>query len=175
MVQKTQRPKDALLRLLLERVTIRHNTETIRVELTWRHGRVKDELLIKRPYKKERQCWTDAELEVLKNHYAAASQDELMEMLPDRTWGAIAAKGTRLGLSRVGIQGVGGSEFAYTPEEDELVQRYYADEIDLREAMSTGRSAVSIRKRAKRLGIKRQREVTWGWVSLNTQADNSSR
>ena len=66
-----------------------------------------------------------------------------MHMLPGRTWKAIREKGLHLGLSRkVGIPG-GGK--AYTPEEDELIRRYYAREISQDEVTSTGRSLDAIR------------------------------
>jgi hypothetical protein len=154
--------KNAVLRLLLDRVTIWHNPATIRVKLVWRAG-FERELLIQRPHKRKYQPWTEHELEVLKKHYGTVGQYELMEMLPDRSWPAIKHRGSRLGLSRKKT----GSRRCrpYTPEEDELIRRYYADEIGRDEVLSTGRTTSGIKNRARRLGLTWQpRQATWDWL-----------
>jgi DNA invertase Pin-like site-specific DNA recombinase len=169
--------KNALLRLLLDRVTIWHNTETIRVELTWRVG-AKQELLIHRAYKKWRK-WTEDELKIMRECYETASQDELLALLPGRTWRAIAEQGIRLGLFRNSLSGQPGHKDkgrGYTPEEDELVRRYYAREIELE---AIGRSLYSVSNRAKVLGLKRKPPTTtWEWLDdkpLVRQGESESR
>jgi DNA invertase Pin-like site-specific DNA recombinase len=154
--------KNTVLRLLLDQVTIWHEPATIRVRLTWRAG-FEREMLIHRPVKKKRQPWTDAEFDVVKEHYATATKDELLSLLPGRTWKAIKRKGHQLGLKRKEAERPKGT--AYTPEEDELVRRYYAGEIERDEVMSTGRTADGIEHRARRLGLTWQpRKATWNWL-----------
>jgi predicted nuclease with TOPRIM domain len=48
--------------------------------------------------------WTDKEKDILREHYATASRDWLMEQLPDRSWDTIAAKGQELGIKRLHIR-----------------------------------------------------------------------
>jgi DNA invertase Pin-like site-specific DNA recombinase len=154
--------KNAVLRLLLDRVIIWNEPATIRVKLVCRYGDER-ELLIHRAIKGTRERWTDDELEILREHYESAGQDELVEMLPGRSWWAISRKGRYLGLSRTRSNVREGH--AYTPEEDELVRRYYAGEIGQDEVMSTGRTITSIKSRAERLKLgRRVRKVTWNWL-----------
>ena len=162
----------------MDQVTIWPQEQHVRVELVWRAGEVQ-ELLIYRPRREKHRAWTEAERAILQEHYAVAPQDELMALLPGRTWEAIRKMATRLKLSRENVAIPQGDEFAYTAEEDELVRRYYAGEITREEATSTGRSTASLKKRAKRLGIEWQpRRATWEWVdkgSPTTQGDSSPR
>jgi DNA invertase Pin-like site-specific DNA recombinase len=166
---KPDRLKNALLRILLDIVTIQVNKKTIEAELTWRTGE-KQCILIHRP--EEKRHWTDAELKILRKHYASASKDELMGMLPERSWASIKQRGNAEGLTR--NNGKPTRFRVFTPEEDELVRAYYADEIDQETLMeTTGRTMQSILGRARRLGIKWQpRRVRWEW--RNTSQHTSS-
>ncbi|RLE64019.1 MAG: hypothetical protein DRJ47_08645 [Thermoprotei archaeon] len=44
--------------------------------------------------------WTKEEIEILEQHYTYASKEELLELLPKRTWNAIQNKAKQLGLKR---------------------------------------------------------------------------
>lgn len=44
--------------------------------------------------------WTQKEIEILKEHYTYASKEELLELLPKRSWHAIQNKALKLGLKR---------------------------------------------------------------------------
>lgn len=53
----------------------------------------------------------------------------------------------------------------YTPEEDELIHRYYEGEICQEETLSTGRSIFGIRARAAKLGLTMDlQQVVWEWL-----------
>ena len=50
-------------------------------------------------FKQGRQIgWSDKDTEILKENYYKASKEELMKMLPGRSWSAIVGKAYRLGL-----------------------------------------------------------------------------
>jgi DNA invertase Pin-like site-specific DNA recombinase len=169
--------KNALLRLLLDRVIVWPEPGSITVRLMWRTG-LEQELLIRRLVKGDWQDWTEAELAVIREHYEAGSQDDLLAMLPGRTWRAIKLKSERLGLRRT-VKSFSRRGGKYTCEEDDFIRRYYANEIDLEEVTSaTGRTLYSIQCRAQRLKVHRQRRVMWDWLNNRrhiTQNNYSSR
>ncbi len=158
--------KNAFMRLLLDKVIIWPEPMQIKVRLFWRVG-LEQELLIHRHCNGMRRVWSGAELGILRAHFETATRGELTAMLPGRSWRGIIGRGKRFGLSRAHHAGNPGQKAApfFTPEEDNMVRRYSAGEIGLDEALSTGRTLESIRKRAMRLGLKRQ--LTWEWAGNN--------
>jgi hypothetical protein len=113
------------LRLVLDRVIIWHKKEKeIRVRLIWRGG-LEQELLIHRPCEKKRQSWTEAELGVMREYYEIATWDELLALLPERTWKAIKNMGARMRMVREEDRKQRGGGSPFTEEEDALVRRYY--------------------------------------------------
>ncbi len=155
--------KNAVLRLLLDRITIWPDTKTIRVKLFWQIGDVQ-EMLIHRPQKANRRRWTEEEIETLREHYSTAKRQKLVAMLPNPTWEAIRAKGCRLGLHRPDVEPPKTGS-AYTWEENELIRRYYAGETDQEDVLSTGRTLSGIKGQAKKLGLKwQQRQPIWEWL-----------
>jgi hypothetical protein len=157
--------RNAFLRLVLHRVIIWHKKEKeIRVRLVWRGG-LEQELLIHRPREKKRQSWTEAELEVMRKYYEITTWDELLALLPERTWKAIKNMGARMGMVREEDRKQQGGGFPFTEEEDTLVRRYYAGEIGVKEATSTGRTMYGIWGRARALGLRgKSRKLTWEWL-----------
>jgi DNA invertase Pin-like site-specific DNA recombinase len=160
--------KNAFLRLLLDEVVIWHDGLEIRVKLFWKVG-LEQELLIHCPLSRRNQRWTDAELEMLQKCYEGATVEELMMLFPGRSQDSIRSRARRMGLARKDKAGKRrrGSAYFYTEEEDQLVRKYYAGEIDLEEVLiSTGRTMDSIRQRAKALGLdRRQSQATWEWIN----------
>jgi hypothetical protein len=159
--------KNTLMRLLLKQIIIWPGPAKIRVRLVWQFGPPR-ELVIHRPRVGKRARWTERELSIVKEHYETADIDELVEMIPGRTWEGIREVGRRLGLSRAtkkGGRGHRGKDRPYTPEEDKLIRRYYAGKIGIDEVKSTGRTIIGIRARAGKLGLTRQTgQVTWEWA-----------
>src|SRR5258708_4407921 len=46
------------------------------------------------------KLWKPKENDILRKFFTKASRQELLELLPQRSWGAIVARGERLGLKR---------------------------------------------------------------------------
>ena len=163
---KPDRLKNSLLRILLDKVTLEVDVKTVKAQLIWHTG-VKQEILIHRPVRK--QPWTGAELTLLRENYETADKEELMSLLPGRSWASIKLRGRAEGLGRENHKP---TKFrAFTPEEDELVKAYYLDEIDQETLQdTTGRTMQSLMARARRLGIKWQpRRVKWEWHNNSQQ------
>jgi hypothetical protein len=128
--QKPDRLKNSLLRILLDRVMLQINDKTIRAQLFWRTG-AEQSILIYRP--DARLPWTDNELRILRRNYESARKEDLMAMLPERTWDSIKLRGRAEGLSRKNFRA---THFeAFTPEEDELLKAYYTDKVDQKTLM----------------------------------------
>jgi len=50
-------------------------------------------------FKQDRQIgWTREDVKILKDNYYKTSKEELMKLLPGRSWSAITGKAYRLGL-----------------------------------------------------------------------------
>ena len=54
--------------------------------------------------------------------------DELLALLPGRTWRSVKCKAQKLGLRRDTLRPPDSWE-TYTPEEDDVIRRYYAGEM----------------------------------------------
>jgi hypothetical protein len=170
--------KNAFLSIMLNRILIWPETTTIRVQLLWRTD-LTQELIIYRPLATDsRPGWTEDEVEILRQHYPATDQDELLTMLPGRTWRAIRCKARNVGVRREPQFEPGKGE-PYTPEEDDVVRRYYAGEMTMSECSAQiGRTIESISKRAKRLGLWgtwQRPQTTWEWVRRTMENDHLSR
>jgi len=172
--------KNAFLRLVIDKIIIWRNKATIRVKLIWRTG-LEQEMVIQRSHKGRRR-WTPEELAILEEYYETATIDELMAMLPGRTWRAITLCGNKLGLSRARMSGGRGRRRKklerWTEEEDRILRRLYAGEISSVEALDKlDRSPSAMRRRAHRLGLKRVNAgLDWEFVdqSLSVTKERQS-
>lgn len=168
--------KNAFLRLLFDKIVVWYSGQgEIRVRLIWRVG-LEPEILIHLPPRGgKRPAWSNTEMRILREHYETATRNELMAMLPERSWESITCKARHLGLTR-------SNEFRhrrennarYTQEEDDLIRQYYASEIGIDEVLSTGRVMTGIRRRARILGLERQTDPTWKWISGIVENGNPS-
>lgn len=164
--------KNAFLRLLLDKIIIWPHPTTIRAKLFWRVG-LEQELLIHRPPVKYKP-WHEAEVEILRQHYATASKGVLLALLPNRTWISIRSKVVRLGLVRNDEVKRTGQGKSYSDEEDRLIRRFYAGEISRDEITAmTGRKLHNLRRRARQLGLKYYPpKATWEWLKEECKTES---
>ena len=165
--------KNALLRLILEKVIIYNDHETIRATIVWRVG-LEQEILIHKPFPRDHftKRWTESERELLRQHYATASIDELLKMFPKRGgWSAIKCQAQKLKLRRKRQQK--GSLRRFTPEQDEIVRRFFNGELNIEQAEElAGRNIESMRARGRHLGLRKcQPKVSWEWVNNGIASD----
>ena len=97
--------KKALLKLLIKKVVIDSVTPRIcRLQVEWAYSEWgTEERLFDRCHAGGRE-WLAPEREILREMYETATQLELMEALPNRTWGAICDTAVNMGLRRQGRQ-----------------------------------------------------------------------
>ena len=95
--------KKALLKLLVKKVVIDYVTPRIcRIQVDWAYSEWgTEERLLDRRLAGGRD-WTEREKEVLKSMYESGDQLDIMEALPQRTWGAICDTASSMGLRRQG-------------------------------------------------------------------------
>lgn len=167
--------KNVFLRLLLDKIVVWPRPMEIRARLFWRRG-LEQELVIYRPSTGRRRSWDDTELQTLREHYETAARDDLMAMLPGRTWKAITEQGKKQGLSRAHFAGlpVDGSAPRFTEEEDDLIRLYYNGEIGRDEVLKIGRTVKGIICRAARLGLERKKRIAWEWIEEKALIDDVS-
>lgn len=168
--------KNAFLRLLLDKIVIYNDNATIRAKITWRVG-LEQEILIHKPFDKGRRSkWSDSETQILCQFYETASKEELMSMLPGRSWMSIREKAHVMKLPKKVVRRAA----RFTPKEDEIIKRYCAGEISKEEAITlTGRDTDNIRGRIYNLGLVAvKNELNWEWVdkgSLSEKEASSKR
>ena len=94
-------------------------------------------------------------------------RDQLMALLPNRTWRQIAAKGRNLRLKRKVRDKPGGNR-PYASSEDAILRQYCCGEFDMGETLARleGRTEDSVRSRMKMLGLKRDYSAKpkWEWA-----------
>jgi DNA invertase Pin-like site-specific DNA recombinase len=97
--------KKALLKLLIRKVVIDYVTPRIcRLQVEWAYSEWgTEERLLDRRHAGGRE-WLEPEREILREMYGTATQLEIMEALPNRTWGAICDTATNMRLRRQGRQ-----------------------------------------------------------------------
>lgn len=158
--------KNAFLRLVLDRVLICHSPSLIQARLIWRTG-LEQDLVIHRSYREPRQRWTPGEQEVLRGHFETMPRNQLVALLPDRTWRQAAAKGRQLGLKRR-VRDRSGGNRPYAPSEDATLRQHYRGELNMAETLTRldNRTEQSVRYRMRRLGLKRDYSTkpNWEWV-----------
>lgn len=161
--------KNAFLRLLLDKVILYNEAETVRVRLFWRIG-LEQELLIHKPVNQDKhRKWSEAEVEILRQNYTTSIKQDLMAMLPGRRWKTIKNKAKYMGLSERPWRKMA-NWYRFTSEDDDVIRRFYAREISQGEAEAlTGKAIESIRYRASKLGlIKQKARATWEWINIGT-------
>jgi len=93
--------RNRLLKLLIERVELRHEGRRIEATILWKAG-FEQRVVIQRPKGggSRDNRWTDEENRQLKTLWSSATKDELQAALPGRSWQAITNHATRLELRR---------------------------------------------------------------------------
>ena len=161
------RLKNAFFRLVLERVVVWQEPAKIEAKIIWQAG-LEQKIIIHRPYFKPRRRWSDEEKAVLEKHFATATRDAILELLPSRNWRQIRRKAKAMGIKRK-IKTKAKRKGSYAPWEDNLIRQYVRGEYTMRELQDelNGRSADSVRGRIRTLGLQREwdRRPDWKWAS----------
>lgn len=97
--------------------------------------------------------WTDSELELLLNNYDKCSKEEMMNLLPGRSWKAILSKAHKQSIQK---------RFSWTQEEDNiLIEQYPKLPMDDFLKLLPNRSRDSVISRAMKLGVNNYDRHFW--------------
>jgi len=95
--------KRGLIRLVTEAVTLEEiAVGWLRLTIKWSPvlGGLTEQCYIWRSVNNK---WTDDDLEALRDHYPAATKNQLLDMFPMRSWGAIIRQASERGIKRVNV------------------------------------------------------------------------
>jgi len=163
-----------LFQLILDKVVI-HPLEDhdFVVDVQWKGGPT-DVLWIERPlWNSLRRPWTNEEIALLRQHYAAAEVKTLVALFPGKLWDGLRVEAHQLKLRR---------ERHYDPtpwssEEDQLLRQFAQQAITykaMRQALRHRRSS-DIERRVAKLGIKMPDTRRIVWHLVNTTQNEACR
>ena len=96
-----------------------------------------------------KNVWSDKETQLLKDNFYATPKYRVVQLIPDKSWGAIKAKSFRLGLNRF--------KPYWKPNENKIIKEYYPNgkkEHILK--LLPNRTWTTIKAKANFLKIKRE-------------------
>ena len=145
--------KNEFLRIVLDKILITAERDTIRAKIIWKSG-LQQEIRIFRPPEQTggENRWAHEELDLLQENYATACWSDLLRALPNRGYFAILEQAERLQLKR--NKGPWSRHSAWTCQEDELVRKVASGEIGLADVIERiNRTPRAVYKRIKDLGL----------------------
>lgn len=124
----------------------------------------RDKTLKREYYKqiiKNRSKWTNGEIEILQNNYSTTSIKELMELLPGRTYNAIAEKAKKLSLKSYNRQ-----RQLYSKDDIDFIKANWELMSDAEMAVVLNRTNRAIKAIRNNLGLFRQDKEKCHYESL---------
>lgn len=108
--------------------------------------------------------WTKNEIEILTNNYGNLSKEELMQLIPSRTWSSILTKANKLGINK---------RYLWTEQEDILLKNNYST-MDINEVlkMFPNRPKHSLIARAIKLGLNSYNHPIWTYEQIEYIKNN---
>ena len=176
--------RNRLLKLMIERVELRHDTSHIEAAIIWKMG-FTQKININRPtahFTKEK-CWQLAEDTLLRMLWPTTTWETIVAAFPGRTRGAINQRASRLKIKRPWQRESPDYERRWTKEEKALLKKLYTDGENTREiAVILGRTEGAIKGRASMLGISRPEgfypkkyQASWNSENIKVTHDLTSR
>jgi len=181
--QYPSRLRNRLLRLLVDRVELRHESCKIRAVVVWKTG-FQQVINITRPlanYAREKR-WTPEDENLLKMLWPSASRETIEAAFPGRTWVAINQRAERLKVRREWIRTASSVGRGWSREEKERLKELYVTEATIEEiARKLGRSPRTIPTVANAMGLSRPKELRhkrlqpeWEPLNIKVFHDSSS-
>ena len=179
----SSRFRNRLLRLLVDRVELRHDQTMIDATIFWKAG-FEQRIKIKRPtahFTKENR-WQPEEDKLLGMLWPSSSREAVIAAFPTRSWGSISERASRLKLKRQWMRTVAENVRAWTTEDETYVKEMYANGAKTHEiARRLGRTERAVLSRACMLGIHRPKgfyprklEPVWEAQNINVMQASTS-
>jgi hypothetical protein len=162
--------RNRLLKLLIERVELRHNREKIEATIIWRAG-LEQKVTIYRPLPKgsRDKRWIDDEDKLLSMLWPSSSKQAVQAALPNRSWKSICCHAHYLKLRRERGHPQHSLQRRWKPEDEAKAKAMYEAGVSLADiATELQRNCTAILNKACKQGwhrpetVKRQKaQVTW--------------
>ena len=166
--------RNRLLRLLIERVELRHTQQRI-VEATvvWKAGLIQKVIIYLPPGRALRDSlWAPEEDKLIKTLWHSSTREALEAALPKRSWSAIQGRAHAMKLKRRAPPIHSGRAPLWQTQENALVRSLYETGIPIEEiAQRSGRRYDAIICRASHKGWQRPKEARWPLGRVRWEAD----
>ena len=175
------RLRNRLLKLLVDRVELRHDLSHIEATIVWKTG-LRQVVNIKRTsahFTKEKR-WRAEEDNLLRMLWPSASWEAMIAALPGRTPQAINQRACLLKVTRKGTRRPPDTAHLWTEDDDNQLRKMYTEGVSTAEiAERLGRTEQAIKARASVLGVPRpkcfyHRKVRPVWETDNIKVIHES-
>jgi hypothetical protein len=156
------RLRNHLLKLLVDRVELRHDPSHVECTIVWKMGlRQVFNIQRHRPHRNQENHWRAEEARLLRMLWPSASWDAILAALPGRSKSSIHNMAARLRLSRMGIKKLPEKSIAWTQAEiHQLKELYTVKGSSIMEiADRLGRTEKAIEAKIRALKLRRPREL----------------
>jgi hypothetical protein len=156
------RLRNHLLKLIVDRVELRHDRSQIEATIVWKMGlRQVVKIQRPRPHRTPENSWTAEEMKLLRMLWPSASWDAILAALPVRSKSSIRNMAVRLRLSRQGIKRLSEKSTRWMSAEVEQLKELYTVKgssiMEIADRLERTREAVEAKIRA--LKLRRPREL----------------
>lgn len=175
--------RNRLLKLLINRVELRHDRERIEANMIWRAGFEQQILIYRPPARSSHDSrWTEEEDKLLRMLWPSSTPDIVLAAFANRSWNAIGGRAFRLRLKREREYHPPNDWRPWTPCEDaKLKSLYEAGSPIVQIASELQRSANAVETRASIRKLVRpawarwkEAQVTWEVQNLKVFQEESS-
>lgn len=177
------RLRNRLLKLLIERVELRHDLSRIEATIVWNIG-LRQVVSIRRlsaNYVKD-SVWQKGEDDLLRMLWPSSPQETILAALPKRSWSAINQRASRQKIERVCVKTNTNTGRRWTGEDKKQLEELYTKEASVEAiAKKLNRSHGTVAAMASKMGISRPRELryrkdspAWDTVNIKVIQDSTS-
>lgn len=95
--------------------------------------------------------WTDEEIKILKDNYSKSTKEEICKLLPNRKYGNIKTKASKLGIKK--------DYYYWTEHEIDILKRFYSSDCTIDEIvhkLGDKYSYGAVQNKANKLGLRRR-------------------
>ncbi len=166
--------RNRLLTLLIERVELRHDRETIEATVTWKAGLEQKVIIYRPPAKGSRdKRWADEEDKLLKMLWPSSSKEAIQGAIPNRSWKSIACRAHYLKLRRERGHPQPSPQRRWRPEEEARAKTMYESGVPLADIVAEfGRNRTAILNKACKQGWQRPHSAKWQKAQVTWVADD---
>ena len=166
--------RNRLLKLLIQRVELRHDREKIEATIIWRAGLEQKVIIYRLAARGSRdKRWADEEHKLLKMLWPSSSRKVVRGVLPGRTWKSICCHAHSLKLRRERNALQPSRQKRWTPEEESRAKAMYEGGVPLDDIVAEfGRNPTAILNKACQRGWTRPRSARWRKAEVTWVTDD---